>query len=132
MPLIAVHVLKGHDETYLTSLLDTIHEAVVEAFEVPETDRYQVLTQHEPFEIRALDTGLGFTRSDRLTIVRVISKARPEAAKERLYALLAQKLDETPGVPPEDLVVSVVENSSADWSFGAGRAQFLTGELPTS
>lgn len=91
-----------------------------------------MLAQHEPFEIRALDTGLGFTRSDRLTIVRVISKARPEAAKERLYALLAQKLDETPGVPPEDLVVSVVENSSADWSFGAGRAQFLTGELPTS
>lgn len=29
---------------------------------------------------------------------------------------------------------SVVENSTADWSFGMGRAQFLTGELwkPTS
>lgn len=30
---------------------------------------------------------------------------------------------------PADLIVSLVENSDADWSFGAGRAQFLTKEL---
>jgi hypothetical protein len=28
-----------------------------------------------------------------------------------------------------DIVVSIVTNSDADWSFGNGRAQFLTGEL---
>jgi len=27
------------------------------------------------------------------------------------------------------VVVSIVENSDADWSFGLGRGQFLTGEL---
>jgi len=26
-------------------------------------------------------------------------------------------------------VVSIVENSDEDWSFGLGRGQFLTGEL---
>jgi hypothetical protein len=30
---------------------------------------------------------------------------------------------------PGDLIVSMVENEKEDWSFGAGRAQFLTGEL---
>ncbi|WP_339499041.1 tautomerase family protein [Pseudomonas silesiensis] len=30
---------------------------------------------------------------------------------------------------PDDLIVSLVENTDADWSFGRGRAQFLTGEL---
>jgi hypothetical protein len=28
-----------------------------------------------------------------------------------------------------DIIVSFVENGDADWSFGFGRAQFLTGEL---
>jgi hypothetical protein len=30
---------------------------------------------------------------------------------------------------PADLIVSITENSDEDWSFGHGRAQFLTGEL---
>jgi hypothetical protein len=28
-----------------------------------------------------------------------------------------------------DLVVSITDNNDEDWSFGYGRAQFLTGEL---
>jgi hypothetical protein len=31
-----------------------------------------------------------------------------------------------------DVVVSIVTNSDEDWSFGNGRAQFLTGELEAS
>jgi hypothetical protein len=30
---------------------------------------------------------------------------------------------------PGNLIVSIVENEKEDWSFGAGRAQFLTREL---
>jgi hypothetical protein len=32
-------------------------------------------------------------------------------------------------VRPEDLIVSVMANRHADWSFGQGRAQFLDGTL---
>ncbi|MCE0764946.1 tautomerase family protein [Pseudonocardia kujensis] len=132
MPLIAVDVIRGHDETHLTTLLDGIHDAVVEALAVPDTDRYQILTQHEPLEIRALDTGLGYTRSQNLTIIRVISKARPEAAKQRLYALIAQNLHARLGIGGDDIIISIAENTDADWSFGGGRAQFLTGDLPNT
>jgi hypothetical protein len=33
------------------------------------------------------------------------------------------------GLAPEDVIVSFVESQDADWSFGLGRAQFLTGDL---
>lgn len=33
------------------------------------------------------------------------------------------------GLEDGDLIVSVVANERQDWSFGGGRAQFLTGEL---
>jgi hypothetical protein len=46
-----------------------------------------------------------------------------------MYAALAQRLGDAGLVDPDDLIVSVVENTRDDWSFGRGRAQFLTGEL---
>jgi hypothetical protein len=45
------------------------------------------------------------------------------------YAALASSLESRAGVSPSDLIVSVVANTNADWSFGLGRAQFLEGDL---
>jgi phenylpyruvate tautomerase PptA (4-oxalocrotonate tautomerase family) len=129
MPLLAVDVVRGRSEQQLRDLLDVVQSAVVEAFGVPETDRYQVLTQHEPWELVALDTGLGISRTDGLVVVRVTSRERTEEKKVALYRLLAQGLEERCGVRPGDLVVTITENGAADWSFGGGEAQFLTGAL---
>lgn len=129
MPLVHIHVVRGRDEAELRVLLDAIHAAQVDAFSVPETDRYQLLTQHDPHEMIALDTGLGFERTEQLVVLHVVSRARTRAQKERLFALLAQYLEERAGVPSAQLIVSITENGDADWSFGGGRAQFLTREL---
>jgi hypothetical protein len=39
------------------------------------------------------------------------------------------KLERSCGIKCTDVMVSVIENTVAGWSFGLGRAQFLTGEL---
>ena len=41
MPLIQVDLLKQNDKARLKNILDTIHQCAVEAFEIPERDRYQ-------------------------------------------------------------------------------------------
>lgn len=129
MPLIAIDVLRHRTPDELRTLLDTVHEAMVEAFEVPDTDRYQVLTQHEPGELVLLDTGLGFERSERVVVIRVTSRQRTTEAKQAFYRLLATRLEERCGVSSADLMVSIVENGPDDWSFGGGVAQFVTGDL---
>ncbi|MFT8885231.1 MAG: tautomerase family protein, partial [Acetobacter papayae] len=45
------------------------------------------------------------------------------------YRLLAEKLEQACGLAPADLMVSIIQNADEHWSFGLGRAQFLTGEL---
>jgi hypothetical protein len=50
--------------------------------------------------------------------------------KEDFYRLLVERLAERCGISPDDVIVNFVTNADEDWSFGAGRAQFLTGELP--
>lgn len=129
MPLLKFDVIKGRTEAEIRALLDAAHEAMVETFEVPESDRYQSLTQHYPGELILRDTGLGYTRSDRAVLLTVISRPRTKAQKLAFYSLLARRLKEACGLSPDDLMVSLVENSDEDWSFGRGRAEFVTGEL---
>lgn len=49
--------------------------------------------------------------------------------KQAFHARVVRYLGERAGIEPQDVMVSMVENGDPDWSFGFGRAQFLTGEL---
>ncbi|MGI1805795.1 tautomerase family protein [Exiguobacterium sp. TDN 0502] len=129
MPLLRFDVIEGRSEEELKTLLDTAHDAMVEAFEVPERDRYQIVHTHKANEMVIQDTGLGFERSKNIVLISVTSKTRTEEKKQRLYHLLAERLEANCGLAPTDLMVSIVENDAADWSFGLGEAQFLTGKL---
>ncbi|WP_129729704.1 tautomerase family protein [Ectobacillus funiculus] len=129
MPLIRFDVIEGRDKESLKSLLDASHRAMVKAFGVPERDRYQIVHQHPAHELIIEDTGLGFERSENVVIISVTSKQRTEEQKQTLYQLLVQELGESCGIEPNDIMVSIVTNGDADWSFGFGEAQFLTGKL---
>ncbi len=131
MPLLYIDLIEGRTPSEVRALLDGIHHAVVEAFGVPRRDRYQVVRTHPAHEIVALDTDLGIDRTPSLVIVHMVSRRRPRELKQKFYELLASEPAERCGLDPADLIVSVTENQDKDWSFGHGRAQFLTGELAT-
>jgi phenylpyruvate tautomerase PptA (4-oxalocrotonate tautomerase family) len=129
MPLVRFDLIEGRDEKALKKLLDASHRAVVKAFGVPERDRYQIINQHPANELIIEDTGLGFERSQDLVIVSVTSTQRSDQQKKTFYKLLVQELGESCEIAPNDIMVSIVTNGAADWSFGLGEAQFLTGKL---
>lgn len=129
MPLLYVDLIEGRDPAEIRTLLDAIHDAVVDAFGVPPRDRYQVVRTHPSHEVVAWDTGLGIERSAALVVVQVVSRRRSREMKQKFYELAAANLATRSGLDPADLIVSITENNDEDWSFGHGRAQFLTGEL---
>ncbi len=128
MPLIRIDVTKGKGPQSLRAIADAIHEAVVESYGIPVRDRFQVLTEHEPGSIIAQDAGLGFERDNAVIVQIFTQRGRSDEAKQRLYAAIAARLVAL-GVLGSDVFISYVENGAADWSFGFGRAQYLTGEL---
>jgi len=129
MPLIRFDLLEGRTEAELKTLLDAAHDAMLEAFRVPPGDRYQIVTEHKPSRMIVEDTGLGIPRTRDMVVVQVFTRPRSKESKQDLYRLLTEKLEAACGIAPSDVMVSCMVNSDEDWSFGHGRAQFLTGEL---
>src|SRR5271155_2272466 len=129
MPLLRFDVVEGRSDNEIKNVLDAAHRAVLAAFHVPESDRYQIYHEHPPSRLIAEDTGLGIRRTRNLVLVSVTSRERPQERKEKFYAELCRELKDSCAIDPSDVFVSIVTNSAADWSFGNGRAQFITGEL---
>ncbi|WP_028204485.1 tautomerase family protein [Paraburkholderia nodosa] len=129
MPMLKFDIIEGRTDEQVRALLDAAHEAMVQAFDVPATDRYQSVSQHRPGELVLDDTGLGYTRSKDVILLTAVSRKRTEPQKVEFYRLLVEKLQTQCGISPDDVIVSIVENDDADWSFGRGRAQFITREL---
>jgi hypothetical protein len=129
MPLIKIDAIEGRSEPEVKSLLDAAHRAMLSAFNVPERDRYQIYHAHPASHMIIEDTGLGIPRTRNLVVFTVISKGRPDELKQRLYAELCHELKASCQIEPSDVMVCVVPNTAADWSFGNGVAQFLTGDL---
>ncbi|MGA3257230.1 MAG: tautomerase family protein, partial [Mycobacterium sp.] len=46
MPLLYIDLIEGRTPSEVQALLDVVHEAVLEAFGVPDRDRYQVVSTH--------------------------------------------------------------------------------------
>ena len=130
MPLVRIDVTEDRrTPEQLCELADTVQDVMLDTFAAPPRDRYQIITEHRPGKIIAEDTGLGFTRTDDLVIVQVVQQGRSEAQKQAMYRALADRLRARTGLDPQDLIVSVTENTREDWSFGEGVAQFLEGRL---
>jgi phenylpyruvate tautomerase PptA (4-oxalocrotonate tautomerase family) len=129
VPLVRIDLVEGRTDEEVAALADTVQEVMEEVFAAPPRDRYQVITEHRPGRLVLQDTGLGFERTDKVVLVSVVQQGRSTEQKQALYAALAARLEDKTGLAPTDLVVSVSENTRADWSFGLGRAQFVEGAL---
>jgi phenylpyruvate tautomerase PptA (4-oxalocrotonate tautomerase family) len=129
VPLVRIDLVEGRTDAEVATLADTVQEVLEDVFAAPPRDRYQVISEHRPGRLVLQDTGLGFDRTDGVVLVQVVQQGRTTAQKQALYAALAERLEAKAGVAPTDLVVSVTENTRADWSFGLGRAQFVEGDL---
>jgi phenylpyruvate tautomerase PptA (4-oxalocrotonate tautomerase family) len=129
LPLVRIDVNEGRTPEDLQRLSRGIHDAILAEYRIPERDYFHILTEHPQGQIFAQDAGLGFERTGGVVMIQIFTQAgRSQVAKQNLFAAVASKLAEA-GVRGEDVFIGYVENTAGDWSFGFGRAQYVTGEL---
>lgn len=129
MPLVTIDLLAGRPADQLDAISDAVQEAMVLTLDVPERDRFHVISEHTTRTLRFDRNYLDIDRDEDFVLISVrLSRGRTTDAKQEFYARLAELLAERAGVRAENLAVSLVENGREDWSFGRGQASYL--ELP--
>jgi phenylpyruvate tautomerase PptA (4-oxalocrotonate tautomerase family) len=123
MPFARISLARGKPQAYLQALSDSLHQALVEAFDVPPADRFQLIHQHDPGEMVFDRHYLGGPRSDDFVLI-AITAGRPRSAdtKRRFYRRLVERLAEAPGLAPRDVMVVINTTQAEDWSFADGVA----------
>lgn len=127
MPLVRISLFHGRSPEAVRSIADGVHAALVEAYGVPEDDRFQIIEQRAPGEIIYSPNYLGIQRTDGIVIVHVVaSNWRDTAQKTAFYQAVVDRLAADPGVRREDVQIVISPNDKPDWSFGNGLAPYVT------
>ena len=95
----------GFRDLSADGLADVVQEVMLEVFEAPDRDRYQIITVHPVGHIIAEDTNLGLERTDELVILQIFQQGRTDDHKRAAYARLAERLEGEVGLRPSDLIV---------------------------
>ena len=127
MPLSRVSLRRGKPAAHRKAILDGIYRAMREVFDVPEEDRFMVITEHDEPDFSYSPTYLGINRSDDLVLIQLtVSNTRTVEKKKALYRRIVENLSADPGLRPEDIFINLVEVLPENWSFGNGIAQYVT------
>lgn len=122
MPVSRIALLQGKPPAWLRAISDSLHLALVDAFDVPPDDRFQIIQQLAPHEFNFDRHYLGGPRSDDFILVSVTAgRPRSDAVKQAFYRRLVELLEQSPGIAPQDVMVTIQTTAPQDWSFSAGR-----------
>ena len=125
MPLVRISLRRGKSPGHIAALRHGIYQAMRETFNVPENDRFILVSQHDDAEFDYDPNYLGIARSDDLVIVQITcNSGRTLEQKQALYRRIAGNLSADPGLRPEDVFINLVETAKENWSFGNGVAQY--------
>lgn len=102
-----------------------VHRAMVETIGVPSDDCFQVISEHSVEGLRYNSKYLGISRTDDIVFIQItLNAGRTVEQKRALYARVVSLLTAEANVRPEDVLISLVEVTKENWSFGNGEAQY--------
>jgi 4-oxalocrotonate tautomerase len=124
MPMVKIYVRKNKTDAELRAIADGVHEALMAQANVPADDRFQILNRLDRDQIVADANYGGVNRSEGIVIIEItLNVGRSLEIKKNLYADIALRLERV-GVRPDDVLISLVEVTNENWSFGGGRATY--------
>ena len=127
MPLVRITLRKGKSPEFLRDASNAIHDALVSTASVPADDRFHIIEEVSDDHLVAHATYGGVSRSEGLIVVQItLNAGRSVEVKRALYADIAKRLQDAIDVRPDDVLISLVEVTKENWSFGGGRATYAS------
>lgn len=127
MPFVRISLPDALGERAALDVADAVHDALVNTFNVPIKDRFQVVTRHAPRDLICTPEYLGIAHGDAVALVQITCNAgRTLEMKRALYAAVARGIAARGVIAAADVIINLVEVRKEDWSFGDGLAQYAS------
>ena len=126
MPLVRIDISKTASRERIRDVGNAVYNAMIAVANVPNYDKFQVVTRHEPDEIIYPEEGyLGIDYTPDLIIIQVtwVGGGSTEV-KKKFYQHIADEIHAKQGVRKQDIWISLVDSGREDWSFGNGEMQY--------
>jgi len=121
MPLVRITLARGRPVEDRRAIAESVHQALVATANVPADDRFQVVQEVPGEDLHWDPAYLGIPRTRDIVFIQVfLNLGRTVEVKKALYAAIADRLAERPGIRKEDVLVNLVEVPRENWSFGGG------------
>src|SRR3984893_10110225 len=126
MPLVRIDISKTASCERVRDVGDAVYNAMIAVANVPNYDKFQVVTRHEPDEIIYPEEGyLGIDYTPDLIIIQVTwVGGRSTEVTKKFYQHIADEIHAKQGVRKQDIWISLVDSGREDWSFGNGEMQY--------
>ena len=127
MPLVRISLQAGKPDSYRIAISDQVYQAMRETLNIPDGDRFQIITEHDQGQIVADPHFMGMDRSEEgFVLIQIfLGRGRTTDMKQALYHGIAERLEKSPGIRPDDVMIVLTEVGLDDWSFGRGEAQYV-------
>lgn len=113
MPLVRIEIIKGKDSTYKRKLMDSVHDALVNAIGIEDWDKFQRLYE---IDDEFFDRSEG--KTDRFTMIELtMFPGRTREQKAALYREIVRLLSENLGIQPTDIFIVINEPPNENWGL---------------
>ena len=114
MPLVRIEMIKGQSTEYKKTLLDCIHEGLMESIGIEDWDRFQRIIEIDPEDF---ETAPG--KTDKFMIIEItMFPGRSKEQKKALIETITQKLGDRLSVSPTDVFIVINEPPNENWGLG--------------
>lgn len=125
MPLVRIDLSKQYPQTFALQVGDLVYQAMRDQINVPEDDKFQIITRHDSAELNIPKSYLGIEYSEGIIFIQAtISFGRSIELKKNLYKAICESLVRGLNVRPQDIFINLLEVSKENWSFGNGEMQY--------
>jgi 4-oxalocrotonate tautomerase len=125
MPLVRIDLSKKHSESFAAKVGEIVYEVMREQINVPEDDKFQIITRHDASELNIPRSYLGIEYSEEIIFIQAtISLGRSVDHKKNLYKGICEALVKNLNVRPQDVFINLLEVNKENWSFGNGEMQY--------
>ena len=116
-PLVKIEIRKGFSAEYKKAILDGVHQALVDALGIPDSDRFQRI-----YELDMEDFECPTDRTDAVTMIQItMFPGRSFNAKKKLYQAIVKNLGENPGIDGYDILIILLEPPMDNWGIRGGK-----------